>query len=177
MSENVEHVLVVVEHVRDELANPAFSSKADELLQEQCGGAAVLILVRDGEGHFRPVGIRSQANEATDCDQSFAVFVLDRHCQPDVIAEIELGEATKIVRGKRRDRMEKPAINATSGQPPERDSKALFVIGPDGAYAYRSAVAKLRVSAKVGGARHAMDHAVSACRSKPLEAAVASALS
>src|SRR5262249_40600204 len=89
--EYLEHVSVVVEHVRDKLPHAAISRNADELPQEQGGRAAMLILVGNDERHLRAVGTGSDADEFAQRDEFLAGPFPDRQRQADMVLEIELG--------------------------------------------------------------------------------------
>jgi hypothetical protein len=111
----LEHLSIDLEHERDELSNTPASRQANELIQEQRGRAAMLILVRNCDSHLSAVPARRHADEARDSYQSFAVFFSNRQHESDVISEIELGQASEGVGCKRRNRAKEPPIDALSG--------------------------------------------------------------
>ena len=91
------------------------SRNADELLQKQRGRAAMLMLVRNGDGHLRAIAIGSDANEATHGYQSFVRVFSGRQYQSDVIAEIDLGQVPKGIRCEVIYRVKKALIDAARG--------------------------------------------------------------
>ena len=111
----LEHLSIDLEHERDELSNTPASRQANELIQEQRGRAAMLILVRNCDSHLSAVPARRHANEARDSYQSFAVFFSNRQHEADVIAEIELGQASEGVGCKRRKSDERTADRRAAG--------------------------------------------------------------
>lgn len=86
-----EHLMVVLEHEREQLSNAKASGDVKEMLQEQRRGATMLIVVDDDESHLRTVRARTDANELADGDKPLASSFPDRQCQADVIVEIQLG--------------------------------------------------------------------------------------
>ena len=138
----LEHLSIVFEQERHKLPNAGASRQANELIQEQRGRAAMLIFIRNRDGHLSAVPARRHANEARDGYQSLLVFFSNRQHDADVITEIELGQASERVGCKSCNRAKEPPMDALSGQAFERDSQALLVVGPDRAYANRSSIAQ-----------------------------------
>ena len=60
-SNEFEHLSIVFENLRHELADAAGTRNTHELLQEQGGGTAILIVVCNGDREFRAIPPRQAA--------------------------------------------------------------------------------------------------------------------
>jgi hypothetical protein len=141
-SNDFEHLSIVLEYIRDELSNTAGTRNTHELLQEQGGCAAILIVVCNRDRELRALAARRDPDEAANRDQPFAGFVLHGENQSDVAAEIQLGELSKHVRCERRNRVKEPSVDASRRQSLERDSQPFLVVGAYRAEVNRSSVAE-----------------------------------
>ena len=113
-SKYLEHRPVVVEHERDKLADTVLPSDSDELAQEQRCRATVLMVVGYRERDLGRVPAGDRPNVAADGDQAFIASCADGQDNPDVVAEIDLGQAPKIIGCELAYRMKEPLINAAA---------------------------------------------------------------
>ena len=58
VAEGLDHPLVVGEHLGDELVDPALAAGLGEVLEQDLGDAAALVLVLDEEGDLGLAGLR-----------------------------------------------------------------------------------------------------------------------
>ena len=97
MLEHLEHVLVVLKHVGEQLSNTHASGEVNEMLQEQRCCTSMLIVVGDDESHLCTVRAGSDTDKLADRDEPLASPFSDRQRHPDVIVEVELGCLPEVV--------------------------------------------------------------------------------
>lgn len=111
-SNQFQHIAIVFEDIRDEFSELAASGNADKFLEEQGGRAAILIVVCNGDGELRALVAGRVSDEAGHRDQPLAGLAFHTENQSDVIAEIELGEGSKLVRCERRNGVKEASVDA-----------------------------------------------------------------
>ena len=90
VSEYLQHLAVVAEHVGFEFRDPVCIGDKTQMFEQQSADAAALELVENCERDLCAMRIGA-ANITTDADEAFAPVLSYCRGQTDVILEVELG--------------------------------------------------------------------------------------
>ncbi len=99
LGENLEHPVVVAQHVSLELDNSGRARDAAKMVEQNCADAASLMLVEYGQGDLGARG--SGGDIAADPDKTLVGADAQRRHQRDVSDEVDFGEAYEVLLAQR----------------------------------------------------------------------------
>ena len=100
VGEHLEHLAIVAQHVGFEFLNSICGGDEIQMIEQKCADTVALEFVADRKCDLCSTWIGA-ANVASDADEALAPLFCQRRRQPDVIVEIELGQALEIVCAER----------------------------------------------------------------------------
>ena len=138
LGEDLEHPVVVAQHVGLELGDSGRARDASKMVEENRADTASLMLVEYGEGDFRTG--RSRGDVAADADEAFVAARAQGRHQGDVAREVDFGEAYEVLIGQRMLQSEETMVDRVLTHVAEVIEQPILVVGADGADMDRAAV-------------------------------------
>ena len=146
MSEHLQHLAVVAEHVGFELRDPVCVGDKAQMFEQQSADAAALELVENCECDLCAMRIGA-ANVTADADEAFAAILSDGRGQTDVTPEVELGQMLQIVRRQIALGPHETKIDGLFAQPHEMLVQAFLIVEANRADPDRDAVEHFGIDA------------------------------
>ena len=125
VAEGLDHPLVVGEHLGDEPVHAALAGGLGEVLEEDLGDPAALVLVLDEEGDLGLAGL----DHVVPPDRDH--LALQGHHERHPLVVVDLGEPGHVAVGQVRHRREEPVVLRAVGDPLVELHQQLGVLGPD----------------------------------------------
>ena len=143
--EGLDHRLVVREHLGDEPVEAALAGRLGEVLEQDLGDPAALVLVLDEE---RDLGL-ARLHDVVAADRDHPALEQDHEGDP--VHVVDLGEPGHVALGERRHRGEEPVVLRLVGDPGVELDQQVLVLGPDRPDVRRAAVLQQDVGLPVKG--------------------------
>ena len=149
LGENLEHPVVVAQHVGLELDDSGRPRDAAEMVEQNRADTASLMLVEYGEGDLG--ARRSRGDIAADADEALVGAGAQRRHQRDVGDEVDFGEAYEVLLAQRTLQSEEAMVDRVLAHVAEVIEQAFLVVGADTADMDRTAIAQDLVRGVISG--------------------------